>query len=445
MAVTLNAKYLQSFVKEEELDAIYPQVQAAHRTIHEKSGQGSDFLGWLDLPAEYDREEFERIKKAAAKIRSHSQVLVVIGIGGSYLGARAAIELLHSQMYNDLAVDSPKIYFVGNSISPSYLNQILKVCEGKDFSINVISKSGTTTEPALAFRIFRKLAIEKYGREGAKERIFCTTDKARGTLKQLADEEGYETFVIPDDVGGRYSVLTAVGLLPIAVSGSDIDLLMKGAAQAREALAVCDLEKNDCYRYAALRNILYRKGKAIEILVCYEPAFTMMSEWYKQLFGESEGKDNKGIYPSSAIFSTDLHSMGQFIQEGSRILFETVVDIKHPQKDLFIEPDPNNFDGLNFLSDQNMSVVNRKAMQGTILAHTQGGVPNMVLEVEEINEQELGYMIYFFEKACAVSGYLLAVNPFNQPGVESYKKNMFALLGKPGYEDQKAALEAQLQ
>ena len=445
MAVTLNAKYLQSFVKEEELDAIYPQVQAAHRTIHEKSGQGSDFLGWLDLPANYDREEFERIKKAAAKIRSHSQVLVVIGIGGSYLGARAAIELLHSQMYNDLAVDSPKIYFVGNSISPSYLNQILKVCEGKDFSINVISKSGTTTEPALAFRIFRKLAIEKYGREGAKERIFCTTDKARGTLKQLADEEGYETFVIPDDVGGRYSVLTAVGLLPIAVSGSDIDLLMKGAAQAREALAVCDLEKNDCYRYAALRNILYRKGKAIEILVCYEPAFTMMSEWYKQLFGESEGKDNKGIYPSSAIFSTDLHSMGQFIQEGSRILFETVVDIKHPQKDLFIEPDPNNFDGLNFLSDQNMSVVNRKAMQGTILAHTQGGVPNMVLEVEEINEQELGYMIYFFEKACAVSGYLLAVNPFNQPGVESYKKNMFALLGKPGYEDQKAALEAQLQ
>lgn len=445
MAVTLNAKYLEPFVNHEELEAIFPQVQAAHRTIHEKSGPGNDFLGWLDLPVDYDREEFTRIRKAAQKIRSNSQVLIVIGIGGSYLGARAAIELLHSQMYNDLATDTPKIYFVGNSISPSYLNQILKICEGKDFSINVISKSGTTTEPALAFRIFRKLAIEKYGREGAKERIFCTTDKARGTLKQLADEEGYETFVIPDDVGGRYSVLTAVGLLPIAVSGSDIQKLMDGAAKAREVLSVCDLEKNDCYRYAALRNILYRKGKAIEIMVSYEPAFTMMNEWYKQLFGESEGKDNKGIYPSSAIFSTDLHSMGQFIQEGSRILFETVVDIKKPQQDLYIEADPANFDGLNFLSQQNMSVVNQKAMQGTILAHTQGGVPNMVLELPEVNEEELGYLIYFFEKACALSGYLLAVNPFNQPGVESYKKNMFALLGKPGYEDQKEALEAQLR
>lgn len=445
MAVTLNAKYLEPFVNHEELEAIFPQVQAAHRTIHEKSGPGNDFLGWLDLPVDYDREEFTRIQKAAQKIRSNSQVLIVIGIGGSYLGARAAIELLHSQMYNDLATDTPKIYFVGNSISPSYLNQILKICEGKDFSINVISKSGTTTEPALAFRIFRKLAIEKYGREGAKERIFCTTDKARGTLKQLADEEGYETFVIPDDVGGRYSVLTAVGLLPIAVSGSDIQKLMDGAAKAREVLSVCDLEKNDCYRYAALRNILYRKGKAIEIMVSYEPAFTMMNEWYKQLFGESEGKDNKGIYPSSAIFSTDLHSMGQFIQEGSRILFETVVDIKKPQQDLYIEADPANFDGLNFLSQQNMSVVNQKAMQGTILAHTQGGVPNMVLELPEFNEEELGYLIYFFEKACALSGYLLAVNPFNQPGVESYKKNMFALLGKPGYEDQKEALEAQLR
>lgn len=445
MAVTLNAKYLEPFVNHEELEAIFPQVQAAHRTIHEKSGPGNDFLEWLDLPVDYDREEFTRIQKAAQKIRSNSQVLIVIGIGGSYLGARAAIELLHSQMYNDLATDTPKIYFVGNSISPSYLNQILKICEGKDFSINVISKSGTTTEPALAFRIFRKLAIEKYGREGAKERIFCTTDKARGTLKQLADEEGYETFVIPDDVGGRYSVLTAVGLLPIAVSGSDIQKLMDGAAKAREVLSVCDLEKNDCYRYAALRNILYRKGKAIEIMVSYEPAFTMMNEWYKQLFGESEGKDNKGIYPSSAIFSTDLHSMGQFIQEGSRILFETVVDIKKPQQDLYIEADPANFDGLNFLSQQNMSVVNQKAMQGTILAHTQGGVPNMVLELPEVNEEELGYLIYFFEKACALSGYLLAVNPFNQPGVESYKKNMFALLGKPGYEDQKEALEAQLR
>ena len=444
MAVTLNAKYLEPFVHEGELQAILPQVEAAHRTIHEKSGPGNDFLGWLDLPVNYDREEFDRILKAAQKIRSHSQVLVVIGIGGSYLGARAAIELLHSQLYNNLG-DGPQIYFAGNSISPTYLNQVIRLCEGKDFSINVISKSGTTTEPALAFRIFRDLAIKKYGREGAKERIFCTTDKAKGTLKQLADEEGYETFVIPDDVGGRYSVLTAVGLLPIAVSGSDIGKLMESAARAREDLSVCDLDKNDCYRYAALRNILYRKGKAIEILVSYEPAFSMMAEWYKQLFGESEGKDNKGIYPSSAIFSTDLHSMGQFIQEGSRILFETVVDIAAPQQDLYIQPDPNNFDGLNFLSDQNMSVVNRKAMQGTILAHTEGGVPNMVLQLPAINEEELGYLIYFFEKACALSGYLLAVNPFNQPGVESYKKNMFALLGKPGYEDQKQALEARLK
>lgn len=444
MAVTLNAKYLEPFVHEGELQAILPQVEAAHRTIHEKSGPGNDFLGWLDLPVNYDREEFDRILKAAQKIRSHSQVLVVIGIGGSYLGARAAIELLHSQLYNNLG-DGPQIYFAGNSISPTYLNQVIRLCEGKDFSINVISKSGTTTEPALAFRIFRDLAIKKYGREGAKERIFCTTDKAKGTLKQLADEEGYETFVIPDDVGGRYSVLTAVGLLPIAVSGSDIGKLMEGAARAREDLSVCDLDKNDCYRYAALRNILYRKGKAIEILVSYEPAFSMMAEWYKQLFGESEGKDNKGIYPSSAIFSTDLHSMGQFIQEGSRILFETVVDVAAPQQDLYIQPDPNNFDGLNFLSDQNMSVVNRKAMQGTILAHTEGGVPNMVLQLPAINEEELGYLIYFFEKACALSGYLLAVNPFNQPGVESYKKNMFALLGKPGYEDQKQALEARLK
>ena len=444
MAVTLNAKYLEPFVHEGELQAILPQVEAAHRTIHEKSGPGNDFLGWLDLPVNYDREEFDRILKAAQKIRSHSQVLVVIGIGGSYLGARAAIELLHSQLYNNLG-DGPQIYFAGNSISPTYLNQVIRLCEGKDFSINVISKSGTTTEPALAFRIFRDLAIKKYGREGAKERIFCTTDKAKGTLKQLADEEGYETFVIPDDVGGRYSVLTAVGLLPIAVSGSDIGKLMEGAAKAREDLSVCDLDKNDCYRYAALRNILYRKGKAIEILVSYEPAFSMMAEWYKQLFGESEGKDNKGIYPSSAIFSTDLHSMGQFIQEGSRILFETVVDVAAPQQDLYIQPDPNNFDGLNFLSDQNMSVVNRKAMHGTILAHTEGGVPNMVLQLPAINEEELGYLIYFFEKACALSGYLLAVNPFNQPGVESYKKNMFALLGKPGYEDQKQALEARLK
>lgn len=426
-----------------DLLAAEQEVSSAHQTLASGKGEGGDFTGWLDLPTVDETEEVQRIRTAAQRIRESSDVLVVVGIGGSYLGPRAGIELLCGQHHN--LQGQTQVLFAGNTLSTRAWQELCQLLEGKDFSINVISKSGTTTEPALAFRIFRSLAIEKYGREGAKDRIFCTTDKAKGTLKQLADQEGYETFVIPDDVGGRYSVLTAVGLLPIAVSGSDIEKLMQGAAHAREALSVCDLEKNDCYRYAALRNILYRKGKAIEILVSYEPAFTMMSEWYKQLFGESEGKDNKGIYPSSAVFSTDLHSMGQFIQEGSRILFETVVDIGQPQKDLYIEADPANFDGLNFLSEQNMSVVNRKAMQGTILAHTQGGVPNMVLQLPCINEEELGYLIYFFEKACALSGYLLAVNPFNQPGVESYKKNMFALLGKPGYEDQKQALEAQLK
>lgn len=444
MATTLNTRYLDKFVNPHEIEAILPQIQAAHKTIHEKSGLGNDFLGWLDLPVDYDKEEFTRIKAAAKKIQANSDILIVIGIGGSYLGARAAVELLHSSMYNLLPKKTPQIIFAGNSISPTYLNEVLKLCEGKDFAVNVISKSGTTTEPALAFRIFRNLLIKKYGEAEAKNRIFCTTDKAKGTLKNLADREGYETFVIPDDVGGRYSVLTAVGLLPIAVSGADIDKLMQGAATAREALSVCDPEKNDCYKYAAMRNILYRKGKGIELMVSYEPSFTMMSEWYKQLFGESEGKDNKGIFPASVVFSTDLHSMGQFIQEGSRNLFETVVDIQKAKEDLFIEPDPENFDGLNFLSSQDMSIVNKKAMLGTILAHTEGGVPNMVLEIPEINEHELGYLIYFFEKACAVSAYLLGVNPFNQPGVESYKKNMFALLGKPGYESEKEALEAKL-
>lgn len=444
MAVTLNTKYLSPFVKEHELQAFREQVQVVHSMIHNKTGLGNDYLGWLDLPENYDREEFERIRQAAEKIRSNSQVLVVIGIGGSYLGARAAIEFLHSPMYNLLPKETPEIYFAGSSISPTYLNEIIRLCEGKDFSVNVISKSGTTTEPALAFRVFRDLLIKKYGKEGAKERIFCTTDKARGTLKSLADREGYETFVIPDDVGGRYSVLTAVGLLPIAVSGADIKKLMEGAADARERCSVCDLEKNDCYRYAVLRNILNRKGKAIELMVSYEPSFAMMAEWYKQLFGESEGKDSKGLFPASVIFSTDLHSMGQFIQEGSRVLFETVVDIQQPKWDRFIPEDEENFDGLNFLSNQNMSVVNRKAMEGTILAHTEGDVPNLVLEVPQINEWELGQIIYFFEKACAVSAYLLGVNPFNQPGVESYKCNMFALLGKPGYEEQRAALEEKL-
>ena len=445
MAVTLNTKHLSTFVKEHELTAVASQVQSAHDLLHNRSGLGKDFLGWLDLPVNYDKEEFARIQAAAKKIQSNSQVLVVIGIGGSYLGARAAIELLHSPMYNSLPKETPEIYFAGCSISPAYLNEIIRLCEGKDFSVNVISKSGTTTEPALAFRVFRDLLIKKYGVEGAKDRIFCTTDKARGTLKTLADREGYETFVVPDDIGGRFSVLTAVGLLPIAVSGADISKLMEGAAAAREAYSVCDLTTNDCYRYAAYRNILNRKGKSIELMVSYEPAFAMMAEWYKQLFGESEGKDGKGLYPSSVIFSTDLHSMGQFIQEGSRIMFETVVDIQKPKYDWYIAEDEENFDGLNFLANQNMSVVNQKAMQGTILAHTEGGTPNMILEVPEINEYELGQMIYFFEKACAVSGYMLGVNPFDQPGVESYKRNMFALLGKPGYENEKAALEEKLK
>ena len=332
---------------------------------------------------------------------------------------------------------------MGNNISPTYLNEIVSLCEGKDFSVNVISKSGTTTEPALAFRVFREMIEKKYGKEGAKERIFATTDKARGTLKELSDKEGYETFVIADDIGGRYSVLTAVGLLPIAVAGCDIDAVMAGAAQAMNDLKA-DFDNNDCYKYAAIRNILYRKGKSVEILVAYDPAFAMMAEWFKQLFGESEGKDNKGLYPSSCIFSTDLHSMGQFIQSGSRVMFETVVDIKKPKQDFFLEDDAANLDGLNFLTNQNMSVVNRCAYEGTILAHTEGGVPNVVLELEDTAEKSFGYMVYFFEKACAVSGYMLGINPFNQPGVESYKKNMFALLGKPGYEDQKAALEAKL-
>ncbi len=444
MAMRLNTRHLKGFVSEHELAAIEPQVHAAHKLLTEKSGLGNDFLGWTDLPTAYDKEEFARIKAAAKKIQADSDVLIVIGIGGSYLGARAAIELLKSPFYNNMKKDTPEIYFAGNNISADYLNTIISLCEGKRVSVNIISKSGTTTEPALAFRVFREMLEKEYGKGGAKERIYATTDKARGTLKELSDREGYETFVIADDVGGRYSVLTAVGLLPMAVAGVDIDAVMGGAQKALEELSVDDLEKNDCYKYAALRNILYRKGKSVELLVSYEPSFAMMNEWFKQLYGESEGKDNKGLFPASVIFSTDLHSMGQFIQEGSRTMFETVVSIGKPQLDFFVKDDPENLDGLNFLSNQNMSVVNQKAMQGTILAHTQGGVPNMVLEVPMINEHEFGYMVYFFERACAISGYLLGVNPFDQPGVESYKKNMFALLGKPGYEDQKAELEAKL-
>ena len=444
MAIKLDDKYLKGFVRDTELSLCAPAVKAAHDTLESRKGPGNDFLGWIDLPVDYDKEEFERIKKAAAKIKSDSEVLIVIGIGGSYLGARAAIEALKSSLYNSLKKDTPDIYFVGCSLSPTYLSEVISIVEGRDFSVNIISKSGTTTEPALAFRVFRDLLVEKYGEEGANKRIYATTDKARGTLKELSDKKGYETFVVPDDVGGRFSVLTAVGLLPIACAGCDIDALMKGAAAAREAYAVCDLEKNDCYKYAAYRNILYKKGKSIEMLISYENSFMMMAEWYKQLYGESEGKENKGLFPASAVFSTDLHSMGQFVQDGSRVMFETVIQFGKPQKELFVKDDPDNIDGLNFLSNQNMSIVNRKAFEGTVIAHTEGGVPNIVIEVPELNEFELGYLIYFFEKACAISGYMLGVNPFDQPGVESYKKNMFALLGKPGYEAQKAELEKKL-
>ena len=444
MSTKLVDKYLKGFVEEHEYKGIAEQVKTAHNLLHSGTGMGNDFLGWLTLPTDYDKEEFDRIKKAAEKIKKDTDVFIVIGIGGSYLGARAAIEFLNSQNYNALAKDTPQIYFTGNSISSSALADIMELCEGKDVSINMISKSGTTTEPAIAFRVFREMLENKYGKEGAKERIYCTTDKARGTLKELADKEGYETFVVPDDVGGRFSVLTAVGLLPIAVSGADIDALMAGAQKAQQEFNNDDLATNDCYKYAALRNILYNKGKSLEILVSYEPAFTMMSEWFKQLFAESEGKDNKGIFPASVIFSTDLHSLGQYIQSGRRNLFETVVLFNKCKKEVTLGTDPTNVDGLNFLAGKTMGFVNQKAFEGTVLAHNDGGVPNIVLSVEEMNESELGYLIYFFEKACAISGYLLGVNPFDQPGVESYKKNMFALLGKPGYEDMKAELEARL-
>ena len=442
MSVKYNGKHLAKFIRPEEYDTIFPQVELAHQQLESRSGAGDDFLGWLDLPVNYDKEEFARIKEAAKKIREDSDVLLVAGIGGSYLGARAVVEAVKGLYHNDTE-DGLKIYFCGNTISPTYLNDIIKVTKGKRFSINVISKSGTTTETALAFRVLRKLLEDSVGPEEANKRIYATTDRAKGTLKQLADAQGWPTFVVPDDVGGRYSVLTAVGLLPIACAGIDIDALMKGAADAREAYSVCSKD-NDAYRYAMTRNILYRKGKVVETLAAFEPDFTMMNEWYKQLFGESEGKDQKGLMPTSCIFSTDLHSMGQFLQDGSRTMFETYVDIKNTREDFYIEPLEGNFDGLNFLADQNMSVVNRKAMEGTILAHNDGGVPIGVIEVDSLDAYNVGYLIYFFWKACAVSGYLLSVNPFDQPGVESYKKNMFALLGKPGYEDRKAELEAKL-
>lgn len=444
MSLNFSSAYAKDFIRENDTKGLLGQVSDAHKKINEKSGLGNDFLGWVDLPCNYDKEEFARIKAAAKKIQSDTDVLIVIGIGGSYLGARAAIEFLKGPYYNTVRDGVPEIYFSGNSISGSTLADLLKICEGKRVSVNIISKSGTTTEPAVAFRVFRKLLEERYGEQEAAKRIYCTTDKARGTLKALADEKGYECFVVPDDVGGRFSVLTAVGLLPIAAAGCDIDALMAGAQAAAKDYNAENIDKNPCYQYAALRNAFYRKGKSVELLVSYEPRFTMMAEWFKQLFGESEGKDNKGLFPASVTFSTDLHSMGQFVQDGSRIMFETVVTIGDSGSDVVIEKEDNDGDGLNFLAGKTMSFVNQKAFEGTVLAHTDGGVPNLVISIDKADEENLGRLIYFFEKACAVSGYLLGVNPFDQPGVESYKKNMFALLGKPGYEDMKAELEARL-
>ena len=444
MSVKLTDKYVSAFLSDSEINSYSEKIKTAHKMLHEKTGAGSDFTGWVDLPVDYDKKEFARIKTAAQKIASNSEILIVIGIGGSYLGARAVIEFIKSQNYNALRKGTPAIYFSGNSISSTALSQLIEICNGKDFSVNVISKSGTTTEPAIAFRIFREMLIKKYGEKGAAERIYVTTDKAKGTLKSLADKEGYETFVVPDDVGGRYSVLTAVGLLPIAAAGIDIDSLMSGAAKAREELMKDSIDENDCYKYVAIRNALYNKGKATEMFVSYEPCFTMMNEWIKQLFGESEGKEGKGLFPTSAVFSTDLHSLGQYIQQGERIMFETVFNFAKPQEEIVIKEEAGNIDGLNFLAGKTMAFVNRKAFEGTVLAHNDGGVPNIVLDVDAMDEENLGYLIYFLEKACAVSGYVLGINPFDQPGVESYKKNMFALLGKPGYEKEKEILEQRL-
>ena len=435
------------FFGEHELDYLKQQVKLAHEMIHNKTGAGNDFLGWVDLPTDYDKEEFARIKKAAEKIQSDSDVLVVIGIGGSYLGARAAIEMLNHSFYNILDKEdrkTPQVFFVGNSISAPYLNDLMEVIKDKDVSVNVISKSGTTTEPAIAFRIFRKFLEDKYGVEEAKTRIYATTDKEKGALKTLANEEGYESFVIPDDVGGRYSVLTAVGLLPIAVSGINIDDMMQGAQKAQQELSVEDLDKNPAYQYAAVRNILYNKGKTIEMLINYEPAVQYFAEWWKQLYGESEGKDFKGIYPSSANFSTDLHSLGQYVQEGRRDIFETVLHVEEPKSDWTIEAEEQDLDGLNYLAGKTMDYVNEKAYQGTLLAHTDGQVPNLIVHLPKLDAYTFGYVVYFFEIACAISGYLLGVNPFDQPGVEAYKKNMFALLGKPGFEAEKEELEKRL-
>ncbi|MDI7743400.1 glucose-6-phosphate isomerase [Lysinibacillus fusiformis] len=443
MTISFDYTNALPFMKKSEVEGFSEFVKVAHEMLHEKKGPGSDYLGWLDLPLHYDKEEFSRIKEAAKRIQNQSDALIVIGIGGSYLGARSAIEALSHTFHNQVN-GKTQVYYAGNNISSTYIIHLLEQLEGKDISVNVISKSGTTTEPALAFRIFRSYLERKYGKEEARKRIFVTTDKEKGALKKLSDDEGYETFVIPDDVGGRYSVLTAVGLLPIAVAGLDVDQIMAGAAAAAQKYNNPDLMTNDCYQYATVRNALYNKGKVIELLVNYEPSLHFISEWWKQLFGESEGKDQKGLFPASVDFSTDLHSMGQYVQEGRRDLIETVLQIKKPKVDLPIEEDPDNIDGLNFLTGKTMDEVNKSAFQGTLLAHVDGQVPNLVIELDELNEYTYGELVYFFEKACGISGHLLGVNPFDQPGVEAYKKNMFALLGKPGYESEKEAIMERL-
>lgn len=435
------------FVNESEIDYFDPFIRKAHEMLHKKNGPGSDFTGWVELPVNYDRGEFSRIKASAEKIKSDSDALIVIGIGGSYLGARAAVETLGHSFFNQLSKDrrkAPEIYFAGNNISTAYIADLLEHIDGKEISVNVISKSGTTTEPAIAFRIFKEYMEKRYGRKEARKRIYATTDRARGALKRLSDEEGYESFVIPDDVGGRFSVLTAVGLLPIAAAGIDIEKMMEGAAQAHGLYGVEAMRDNEAYLYAAVRNALYRKGKTTEILVNYEPALHYFTEWWKQLYGESEGKDRKGIFPAGVDFTTDLHSMGQYIQDGLRVIFETVLKVERPGKEILVKEDPENIDGLNFLAGKSLDYINKKAMEGTMLAHTDGVVPNLILEIPRLDEYCFGSAVYFFEKACGISGYLLGVNPFDQPGVEDYKKNMFALLGKPGFEAEREELEKRL-
>ncbi|QXE18744.1 glucose-6-phosphate isomerase [Clostridium sp. 001] len=445
--LNLDLSKCENYLKNYEIEALEPFINQAHEMLHKKTGIGGEFTGWIGLPLNYDREEFERIKKCAKKIRDNSDVLVVVGIGGSYLGSRAAIEMLSHTFYNNLPREKrggPAIYYLGNNMSSTYMADFMEVIEGKDISVDVISKSGTTTEPAIAFRMLRELLENKYGHEGAKERIFATTDKKKGALKSVADMEGYETFVIPDDVGGRFSVLTAVGMLPIAVAGINIDQLMQGAADAVIAYGNSKLDKNDAYKYAAVRNILQRKGKSIEILANFEPCLHYFGEWWKQLYGESEGKDNRGIFPAAVDFSTDLHSMGQYIQDGFRSLIETFINVEKPRKEVTIKLDEGNLDGLNFIAGKTMNFVNQQAFRGAVLAHSDGNVPCIVLNVPELTAYYFGHMVYFFEKSCAVSGYLMGINPFDQPGVEKYKKNMFALLGKPGYENMKLELEKQI-